>query len=249
MNLGENIYRYRTQKNMSQGDLADALDISRQSVSKWENNSAVPELDKLMKMAEIFDVSMDELITGSVKAAPTMTTPTTPTDRFSSQKIIGCFCLGLGLLFTVACLILAIVLGNNYENDLMMAAFLIGLPMTVIGIACLLVKKHAALVCAWLIYLPLWGICLINTSDSNLFLGEPTIFTILYLCTLAYETALSAFTLVNLWKNKIQTHLIIKILITILVGVMLVISATGLLPPETGNVEVFDEVITVIPQD
>ena len=36
MNLGENIYRLRTEKNMSQGDLADALEVSRQSVSKWE---------------------------------------------------------------------------------------------------------------------------------------------------------------------------------------------------------------------
>ena len=35
MNLGENIYRFRTEKNMSQGDLADALEVSRQSVSKW----------------------------------------------------------------------------------------------------------------------------------------------------------------------------------------------------------------------
>ena len=47
MNLGENIYRLRAEKNMSQGDLADALEVSRQSVSKWENNSATPELDKL----------------------------------------------------------------------------------------------------------------------------------------------------------------------------------------------------------
>ena len=49
MNLGENIYRNRTIHGMSQGDLAYALDVSRQSVSKWENDSAVPELDKLME--------------------------------------------------------------------------------------------------------------------------------------------------------------------------------------------------------
>ena len=64
MNLGENIYRLRTEKNMSQGDLADALEVSRQSVSKWENNSAVPELDKLKKMSQLFDVTLDELVNG-----------------------------------------------------------------------------------------------------------------------------------------------------------------------------------------
>ena len=48
MTLGENIYRHRTAKNWSQGDLAEALDVSRQSISKWENNLAAPDLDKLI---------------------------------------------------------------------------------------------------------------------------------------------------------------------------------------------------------
>jgi len=64
MNLGESIYRLRTERNMSQGDLADALDVSRQSVSKWENNMAVPDLDKLVKMSELFGITLDELVTG-----------------------------------------------------------------------------------------------------------------------------------------------------------------------------------------
>lgn len=62
MNLGENIYNYRTQCNLSQGDMANALEVSRQSVSKWENNSAVPELDKLIKMSKLFEISLDELV-------------------------------------------------------------------------------------------------------------------------------------------------------------------------------------------
>ena len=57
MTLGENIVRLRTQKSWSQGDLADALDISRQSVSKWETDASIPELDKLLKLSELFDVT------------------------------------------------------------------------------------------------------------------------------------------------------------------------------------------------
>lgn len=57
MTLGANIARLRTQKNWSQGDLADALDISRQSVSKWETDTSIPELDKLLKLAELFGVT------------------------------------------------------------------------------------------------------------------------------------------------------------------------------------------------
>jgi len=54
MSLGEKIYKLRTEKNLSQGDLADRLEVSRQSVSKWENNNAVPDLDKIIALSEIF---------------------------------------------------------------------------------------------------------------------------------------------------------------------------------------------------
>ena len=50
MTLGQNIARLRTQKNLSQGDLADALEVSRQSVSKWETDASIPELDKLLRL-------------------------------------------------------------------------------------------------------------------------------------------------------------------------------------------------------
>ena len=65
MNLGETICRLRTQAGLSQSDLADALEVSRQSVSKWETNASVPDLDKLIRMSEFFRVSLDELVKGS----------------------------------------------------------------------------------------------------------------------------------------------------------------------------------------
>lgn len=71
MTLGENIYRYRTQKNWSQGDLAEALDVSRQSISKWENNLAAPDLDKLIKLHTVFEVTLDELILGETSTEET----------------------------------------------------------------------------------------------------------------------------------------------------------------------------------
>lgn len=66
MNIGERIYELRQMHNMSQGDLADALDVSRQSISKWENNSATPELGKLVQICEYFEISLDELVRGKV---------------------------------------------------------------------------------------------------------------------------------------------------------------------------------------
>ena len=66
MTLGENIARLRTQKDWSQGDLADALGISRQSISKWETDTSIPELEKLIKLSELFGVTLDQLVHGGV---------------------------------------------------------------------------------------------------------------------------------------------------------------------------------------
>ena len=64
MTLGENIVRLRTNKNWSQSDLAEALEVSRQSVSKWELGKVYPGIDILVQMSDIFDLSLDELIKG-----------------------------------------------------------------------------------------------------------------------------------------------------------------------------------------
>ncbi len=62
VNLGEQICKYRTARGLSQLELAEKLEVSRQSISKWETNVAVPELEKLVKMAEFFEITLDELI-------------------------------------------------------------------------------------------------------------------------------------------------------------------------------------------
>ena len=87
MTLGENIVRLRTQKNWSQGDLADALDISRQSVSKWENDASIPELDKLLKLSELFGVTLDEFVRGEEvpKTETAMPAAQTVTASFAPQ--------------------------------------------------------------------------------------------------------------------------------------------------------------------
>ncbi|MBR4954250.1 MAG: helix-turn-helix transcriptional regulator [Oscillospiraceae bacterium] len=68
MSLGENIYRLRSEKGMSQSELAEALNVSRQSISKWETDGSVPELDKLLSLSDLFGVSLDELVKGSAES-------------------------------------------------------------------------------------------------------------------------------------------------------------------------------------
>lgn len=59
---GDKIQRLRRRDNITQEGLADYLEVSRQSVSKWESNGAYPETDKLIKMANLFHVSVDYLL-------------------------------------------------------------------------------------------------------------------------------------------------------------------------------------------
>lgn len=62
MNLGEKITYARKKLGMSQIDLADAMNVSRQSVSKWEIGESNPEITKLKQLAEVLKVSLDWLL-------------------------------------------------------------------------------------------------------------------------------------------------------------------------------------------
>lgn len=62
MTIGEKIVELRTAADISQEQLAETLGVSRQSVSKWEMDQALPQIDKVLQLAEIFDVTTDELL-------------------------------------------------------------------------------------------------------------------------------------------------------------------------------------------
>lgn len=62
MTIGEKITHLRTCVNISQEALADKLSVSRQSVSKWEMDQAQPQIDKILQICELFNISCDELL-------------------------------------------------------------------------------------------------------------------------------------------------------------------------------------------
>lgn len=82
MTLGETIRTLRKNAGLSQEALAEKLGVSRQAVSKWENDNGMPETEKLIVMAKLFDTSLDDLI-GEEKSAPT-----SPTAENSTQAHI-----------------------------------------------------------------------------------------------------------------------------------------------------------------
>ncbi|MGN9162046.1 helix-turn-helix domain-containing protein [Clostridium sulfidigenes] len=62
MNFKENLKKLRKEKNISQEQLAEKLNISRQAISKWESGKAYPDIDNLILLRDIFNVSLDELM-------------------------------------------------------------------------------------------------------------------------------------------------------------------------------------------
>ena len=66
MTIGEKICKLRVEEGISQEQLAERLGVSRQSVSKWEMNQALPQMDKVLLLCELFSVSCDELLRDSI---------------------------------------------------------------------------------------------------------------------------------------------------------------------------------------
>lgn len=187
MTLGNRITRMRTAQGMSQGDLAEKLGVSRQSVSKWETDASVPDIDNLIFLSNLFDVTLDELVKGEssadkpdaiqeyVESGNTSytnmpeyeKTPEAPKPQISlTQKILGFIFLGTGL-FTV-------VLGLAIGIGLIIFA-----PLLIIyGIICLTVRRHAGLVCAWatvipcLVLMPYFTSCSLNAIFSAYYWAE-----------------------------------------------------------------------------
>ena len=62
MNISEKILKLRKEKGLSQEAFAEKLGVSRQSVSKWESSGALPDIDKIIAMSELFGVSTDYLL-------------------------------------------------------------------------------------------------------------------------------------------------------------------------------------------
>lgn len=169
MSLGETIYRLRTEKNLSQGDLAERLEVSRQSVSKWENDSAVPDLAKIVKLSEMFEVSLDELVKGKKAPQEQTASQSTETQQTAEQvqmtkKIVtetevkseynnkktdlpGRMIAGI-ILFCMSFLVILLfaVLGG-FVSGLIYAS-----PFWLCGILCFVLKKNVGLWCAWAVY-------------------------------------------------------------------------------------------------
>ncbi|MBQ9079832.1 MAG: helix-turn-helix transcriptional regulator [Clostridia bacterium] len=219
MNLGEKIYTYRTRKDLSQGELAERLDVSRQSVSKWETDASVPELDKLVRLCEVFGITLDELVNGEPTQSeepprqseqaeeppvePTYVQPTSvqtaPRRRETDDRWRKT--AGLILVCTAAVIFILLTAFGEVVGGLIFAS-----PFALCGLICMLFKKHIGLWCSWAIYFCVatylaWATG--TTTTSFIFhmiyyslLGGMTVGTIISMALFAVHVALIVVTVV-----------------------------------------------------
>ena len=169
LTLGQRIAAYRTRVHLSQDSLAELLEVSRQSVSKWETDASTPELSKLVRLSQVFGVSLDELVLGeaagkadegeiaagerTVDAAARDTEAVAEALRSHRQKIAGIVLLAVG---GVACF-------------LQIGLLILIWPLLLLGLLCLTAKRVTGLGIGWLLWLSVVAMVYGYTS-VNLFM-------------------------------------------------------------------------------
>ncbi len=154
--LGARIAELRRAKGYSQEYVAEAVGVSRQAVSKWEQDQSAPDTYNLIALAGILGVTVEYLATGAMPQAPagaeTAPPPPPPVppmrDPLATQRVVGYILLAVGLT--------GLLVGLFLSGILAIAGGLLVLG----GILCLAVRRHLGLVLTW-VY---WGVCNLLTT-------------------------------------------------------------------------------------
>lgn len=155
MTLSEKIVVLRNKHNMSQGDLAEKLNVSRQSVSKWETGASIPDLDKLIAMSNLFQITLDELVKDDVvigsEAFLQMEEPSFQKERISDDaawhkvKKVGARILPImvGILLVISALVFVILWSLGMLTLGALPVILIPGYAILCGLICIFSKKNA----------------------------------------------------------------------------------------------------------
>lgn len=198
MSIGTKIYELRTAKNLSQGDLADRLDVSRQSVSKWETDTAVPDLDKLIKLCDVFGISLDELTGREVKTkseeGKESKTATT------AQRVIGYILFTLSII----CGLITMLFGTNEADFIIMLP--IAFAMLICGLLCIFLGKKAFY---WSIWTALAPITILTPHIVSLSIVSTLSMFMIVVIIVMFFAARSAFKDIIVETSKKKTVLLI----------------------------------------
>ena len=132
MKINEKIYSLRKKNNLSQEELADKLNVSRQTVSKWELGDSCPDFDKIVPLCELFGITTDELLTDKKIEENN-------SDEKPDVKKALFICLAIFLYFVA---VVSIIFGEEYlhlNDGVLVSIFLIicGIATAIIIFTCM----------------------------------------------------------------------------------------------------------------
>ena len=164
-------------KGCSQNHLAERLEVSRQSVSKWETDASVPDLKKLMKLSELFEVTLDQLVRGEEQQVPEQEAEEraeclpadAPLSWRKARTVPALVLLGIGCVL----LVFLLLLGGSWMAPMVAFPFLVS---ALIAVTC---RRHPVL----------WSVWAFHFGVGSLFYFSTTIRWTLVLDTFHFDSS------------------------------------------------------------
>lgn len=130
MTLGERIKNYRQKAGLSQEQLAEKINVSRQAITKWENDSGIPDIDNLISLSKFMGLSLDELVMGEKENDISDIKRSAINQRNRNCKLY-LFAV-IGFSFALFCWFISLLL--NVADGNTAAAVLSGINTTLLGL-------------------------------------------------------------------------------------------------------------------
>lgn len=109
MMLGQKLKEARIESGLSQENVAEKINVSRQTISNWENEKTYPDIISVIKLSDLYSISLDTLLKGDQKMVEHLEESTNVVE--SNKKLIGSFILNIVLIILMP--ILSIFIPNN----------------------------------------------------------------------------------------------------------------------------------------
>lgn len=139
MEFHERLYEVRKSAGMTQSDLAEKLDVSRQAVSRWEMGTAKPDFENLIAISNIFDVSIDYLLKGSEIAPDGKIRPAEEPELEEDSSAGTAEKLWLAAIITFVVLAVVFTLMNGDWNSGIFTALVVTFMLAgLVGLICLI---------------------------------------------------------------------------------------------------------------
>ena len=141
MEFHQRLYEVRKRSGMTQSDLAEKLDVSRQAISRWEMGTAKPDFENLVAISELFGVSIDYLLKGEEEGKAVSSQAEQQMQEKEDENRLNFWeKLWLGVL--IAYFVMALFFGissGDVINGLIMPAIILFYIAVVVGVICLAV--------------------------------------------------------------------------------------------------------------